>query len=125
MTRTSAQMNEAEIIKQIQAHQLRNQALLENLKSRGIDLREKRQIDCHFWSWDEMKMRALENELNTRGFRTLRFGLARDRSDPELRNLESAIDQSVDLTVRPEFTDELVRLSAQFSAVYDGWGTSI
>jgi regulator of RNase E activity RraB len=118
-------MNETEIMKQIEEHQLRNQVLVKQLQDHGVNIREKRVIECHFWIWDDAKLRGLESELRMRGFRILRSGLSQDRSDPNLRNLEAAITQSVDLTIRREFTDELVRLSAQFSAIYDGWGTSI
>jgi regulator of RNase E activity RraB len=53
------------------------------------------------------------------------MGPAASESDPSRWNIETGINQSIELTMRPEFTDEVVRLADSHSAEYDGWGTSI
>jgi hypothetical protein len=116
---------EAEIEAIIRGHESRNAALRQTLIDKGVDLGEPRTIECHFWSWSQANSANLADDLVSRGFKILAQRSARSSKDPELWNVEAAIKQSVELTLRREFTDELVRIAAAHFGKYDGWGTRL
>jgi hypothetical protein len=116
---------ESEIDEAIAGHQLRNEALRRLFLERGVDLKEPRKIECHFWTLGEEAAVQLEAALVTRGFAPIRQNRIENPSDSYCWNLEVGITQTIDLTIRREFTDELVRLAVAHSGKYDGWGTSI
>jgi hypothetical protein len=118
-------ISEAEIETIIQAHKSRNEALRQTFISKGVDLGEPRMIECHFWAWSGDDAAGLAEALTMRGFRILVQRPAASPKDPSLWNVEAGVHQSVELTMRIEFTDELVRIAVSHSARYDGWGTSI
>jgi hypothetical protein len=118
-------ISEAEIETIILGHETRNEALRQTLATRGLDLGEPRTIECHFWAWSQDDASALAEALAASGFRILVQRPAGSPKDPSLWNIEAAIRQSIQLTMRREFTDELVRAAAARSARYDGWGTSL
>jgi regulator of RNase E activity RraB len=118
-------VSETEIEAIIQGHESRNAALRQTLIENGVDLGESRTIECHFWSWSELNAARLAEDLVSRGFEILAQRSARSPKDPELWNVEAAIKQSAELTLRREFTDELVRIAAAHFGKYDGWGTRV
>lgn len=109
----------------IAEHQARNAALRRIFLAKGVDLDESRIIECHFWAWSPDHADNLAAALVRLGFRILVKRLSNLPDDSPQWNIEAGIDQSIDLTTRPEFTVELVRLASSFQAQYDGWGTSI
>jgi hypothetical protein len=109
----------------IQGHESRNAALRQTLIEKGVDLGEPRTIECHFWSWSPANAASLAEDLASRGFEILAQRSARSPRDPQLWNVEAAIKQSAELTLRREFTDELVRIAAAHFGKYDGWGTRL
>jgi hypothetical protein len=111
----------------IQGHESRNAALRQTLIEKGVDLGEPRTIECHFWSWSPANAASLAEDLASRGFEILAQSPARTlpSKDPQLWNVEAAIKQSAELTLRREFTDELVRIAAAHFGKYDGWGTRL
>jgi|SRR5579863_647946 len=106
-------------------HEARNAALRRVFLEKGTDLAETRLIECHFWARTEQDSENLARSLKSLGFRILVEGPAASESDPSRWNIEAGIHQSIELTMRPEFTDEVVRLANSHTAEYDGWGTSI
>lgn len=118
-------ISETEIEAIIQGHESRNAALRQTLIEKGVDLGEPRAIECHFWSWSQANAASLAEDLTRRGFEILAQRLARSSRDPELWNVEAEIKQSAELTLRREFTDELVRIAAAHFGKYDGWGTRL
>ena len=118
-------ISEAQLEAIIKGHESRNEALRQTLIGKGADLSESRMIECHFWAWSSDDAARLAQALTALGFRILVQRSAASPKDPSLWNVEAGIHQSIDLTVRREFTDELVRVAASSSARYDGWGTSI
>lgn len=82
-------------------------------------------IECHFWAWSEENAASLATDLIRRGFDILTQRSAGSTEDPALWNIEAVIKQSITLTLRREFTDELVRIAASHFGRYDGWGTSL
>lgn len=123
--RRHEQVSESEIEAILQGHESRNEALRQTLLGKGVDFAEPRVIECHFWAWNEDDAAGLAGDLVGSGFRILAQRSAGSPRDPDLWNIEAAITQSIQLTLRREFTDELVRVAATHSAKYDGWGTRL
>lgn len=122
---SGVQNSEADIDEIIEGHEIRNETLRKTLLAKGIDLGEPRVIECHFWVWSEENAASLGEDLIRQGFEILVGGRADSVKDPKLWNVEAAIKQSIELTLRREFTDELVRTAARHLGKYDGWGTSL
>ena len=118
-------MTETQIQDFISSHVARNSDLYRLFMDKKADLTEARLIECHFWTWSKTDAEALARELERRGFDILRSNSAASSEDPHLWNLEAIVKQSISLTVRREFTEELVRLADLHGGRYDGWGTSI
>jgi regulator of RNase E activity RraB len=118
-------ISESEIEKLIRGHESRNQALRQTLLSKGVDPREPRMIECHFGAWGREDAASLSEALAARGFQITVQRPARSPKDPSVWNVEAAIRKSIDLTMRRELTEDLVRIAASCSAEYDGWGTTI
>jgi hypothetical protein len=124
--KNKGEMPEQETIEDIIAgHAARNAALRQTFLEKNVDLREPRIIECNFWLWSEKDAAELSEALKNQGFEILTQRSAARADNPDLWNVEAAIRQSIDLTMRPEFTDELARLADSYAGVYDGWGTSI
>jgi hypothetical protein len=109
----------------IAGHEARDASLRNVFMQRNVDLRESRMIECHFWTWNREDANRLGEALEQRGFEILVQRSATIAEDPKRWNLEAAIRQSIDLTMRREFIAELVRLADSHHAQYDGWGTRI
>ncbi len=109
----------------ISGHEARNSSLRNFFLEKNVDLAEPRKIECHFWSWSGEDAANLAEALKRRGFEILTEHPAAIPRDPNRWNVEAAVRQSIDLTMRREFTDELVRLADFHKGLYDGWGTRI
>jgi hypothetical protein len=109
----------------ISGHEARNASLRGVFLEKGVDLTEPRQIECHFWTWSAKDADALAEALKNRSFELLALRPAAIAGDPDRWNVEAAIRQSIDLTMRREFIDELARLADAHNGVYDGWGTRV
>jgi hypothetical protein len=117
-------MDENQIQEAIVGHQARNVSLKQLLVEKGVDLKEPRPIDCHFYAKSQRDAEALAKALQTRGFKVLVNRQSAGR-ESHLWNIEAEVVQSVDLTTRREFIDELVRLANANNSEHDGWGTSV
>src|SRR4051812_45506157 len=117
-------MNESQIQEAIASHEARNIHLKQLLTEKGIDLKKPRPIECHFYATAQSDANALAVELQSRGFRILANRKSADRTSGKW-NVEAQIIQTVDLTMRREFIDELVRLADAHHSEHDGWGTEI
>jgi regulator of ribonuclease activity B len=125
MTRAKMRLSETQIEEAISGHEARNTALRRVFIEKGADFGEPRLIECHFWAWSKEDAADLAERLTIRGFRILAQRPAATPNDPRLWNVEAEIHQSIELTLRREFTDELVRVAAAHSGRYDGWGTRL
>lgn len=118
-------MTKTEIDQAIKGHNSRNAELRISLAKDGVNIREARQIECHFWVADQGRAEQLAAALRKHGL-TIRASHRAVTCDPHLPwNLEMIAVQPIELTLRPEFTEELVRTAARFHGRYDGWGASI
>jgi regulator of RNase E activity RraB len=118
-------MTDAEIEHAIEAHDARNEALRQKLDKDAVDLKIPREIDCHFWLSNKESADRLASVLSKQGFRVKTSGPAVAGSKALPWNLEMIVRQSIALTLRHEFADELVRKAADCGGRYDGWGTAI
>ena len=125
VTRAKMRLSETQIEEAISGHEARNTGLRRVFIEKGVDFGEPRLIECHFWTWSKEDAAGLVGALSTRGFRILAQRPAASSNDPCLWNVEAAIEQSIELTLRREFTDELVRAAAAHSGRYDGWGARV
>ena len=116
---------EKTIAELISDHEARNASLRRLLLEKNVDFQAPRKIECHFWTWSGEDATALADSLQNHGFEILVQRPAAIPDDPMRWNLEASVTQSVDLTLRREFTDELVTLAHSYGGVYDGWGTHI
>ena len=117
--------SEAELEKIIDAHDARNSALRQIFVEKHVDLTEPRLIECHFWARNEKDSAALAQDLTRLGFTVTALGPANSSNNPDLWNIETAIQQSIELMIRREFTGELARAAARHSGKFDGWGTAL
>ena len=118
-------MSQQSIHTAIAGHYARNKSLKEVLLAKQVDLREPRNIECHFWSASQADARELTTALQSRGFTIIAQQKASNADAAMAWNIEARITQSVDLTTRHEFTEDLVTLADAHNSRYDGWGTSI
>jgi len=109
----------------ILAHETRNEALRRLFQEKRVDLTEPRSIEFHFWTWSRDAAEALAADLTGRGFKILAQGPAAQKEDRKRWNVEGEIRQSIDLTMRREVIEELVRLAGSHNSIYDGWGTLV
>jgi regulator of RNase E activity RraB len=109
----------------VSGHEDRNASLRRVFLERKVDLTESRLIECHFWTWSGEDANALADTLKTQGFEIVTMRSASIPNDPHRWNVEAAVRQSIDLTMRHEFVEALVRLADSHGGVYDGWGTRI
>jgi regulator of RNase E activity RraB len=118
-------MTKSEIRKAIEGHNARNEELRYSLAKDAVDLKMQREIDFHFWVGSKEKADLLTAALAKHGFqvKASRRSVTADKRLPW--NLELGLRQSIELTLRQELTDELVRTAARFDGRYDGWGTAI
>src|SRR5258708_4588319 len=118
-------MKKQTIEETILAHEARNAALRRVLEEKRVDPTEARSIQCHFWTWSPVDAAALAADLRDRGFKILVQSPAALKDDPNRWNVESEIQQTINLTTRREFIEELVRLASSRNSTFDGGGTLI
>ena len=116
---------ELRIQKTIAGHNARNASLKQLLIERNVDICSPRPIDFHFYVASQTDADRLVNALRLRGL-TILVNRRAARPNPDLPwNVEAQVAQSVELTIQPEFTEDLVRLAESYNGTYDGWGTLI
>jgi hypothetical protein len=93
--------------------------LLESLVAKGVDSLERRSIDLHFWASSEAAARGLSQALDRQGFAT-QVNPARSAW-----SIEAQFNGSITEVTAVGFVERYVRLAAQHSGDFDGWGTSI
>ncbi len=119
-------MTEGKTIEEIISnHEARDASLCRVFLEKNIDLTDARIIECHFWTWSREDAAKLGEALKSRGFEILVQRPAAIAGDPDRWNVEAAVRQSINLTMRREFIDELVRLADSHDGLYDGWGTRV
>lgn len=114
--------SEDEIIREVEAHQARNAALLERIRDLGAALDAPRVIDAHFWASTREAAGVLIERLVAKGLTDLS---ARPPSDEGPWSVEGQLHESPNFVASRKVTEELVRLAANCGSQYDGWGTSV
>jgi predicted membrane-bound spermidine synthase len=121
VTQDEMQLTESQIEQAISDHDARNAELRRTFIKKGVDLDDARMVEFHFRTWSKEAAAGLSKALEDRGFLVVLKHPAVFSSDPSFWNVEATIRQSIELTLRHEFTDELVRVAARYSGRYDGW----
>lgn len=83
-----------------------------------MDINGLRPIDFHFWAASSEDAEALAEALRSQGFTIL---VQRRAATPDAAmpwNVEAQASQSVDLTLRRDFTEGLVRLANAHNSRY-------
>jgi len=115
--------NEQQIQEAIAGHENRNASLKSLLLDKKVDINTERPIDFHFWAASSGDAEALAEALRSQGFRILAQRRANTLDSALPWNVEAQASQSVELTIRRDFTESLVRLAGSHNSRYDGWGT--
>lgn len=115
--------SDKEIRDAIAGHDSRNVALKRLLVDKGINCQDPRIIEFHFWSATQIDADSLAKALASQGFAILTTRKAASTAAPLPWNVEAQANQSVELTVRQDFTEGMVRLAKAHNSSYDGWGT--
>jgi hypothetical protein len=105
----------------IASHQKRNAELAALIREKGASLEDPRVIECHFWVPSRDSAEQLVTGLEAKGLVKLRVA----RRPNNLWNVEMAVTQSVNRTVRIGFTTDLINTAEIFGGKFDGWGTSV
>ena len=109
----------------LEAHRLRNESLLSELRARGVDLQKPRPVELNFWAPNQQHAALLAKNLYDKGYLVLVLAPA-NRPEPERQwNLEVGANLTVVRVISGELTRELIELASQQSSEYDGWGTSV
>jgi Regulator of ribonuclease activity B len=121
VTQDEMQLTESQIEQAILDRDAKNAELRRTFIKKEVDLNEARTVEFHFWTWNKEDAAGLSKALEDRGFLVVLKHPAVFYSDRSVWNVDSTIRQSIELTLRHEFTDELVRVAARYSGRYDGW----
>jgi regulator of ribonuclease activity B len=116
-------INEQQIQDAVAGHEGRNASLKRLLLEKKVDTDGPRAIDFHFWAASSADAEDLANALRSQGFTILVQRRAATPSASLPWNVEAQAVQSVELTIRRDFTDGLVRLANRHNSRYDGCGT--
>lgn len=114
-----------EIQKIISGHHARNASLRSVFLEKKVDLGQLWPIDCHFWTSSEEDAIDLGAVLKAQGFEILRQNPASSPTNSGRWNLETRVRQSIELTMRDEFTEHIAKIADAHKGVYDGWGTTV
>jgi regulator of RNase E activity RraB len=117
-------MADTNIQESIAGHASRNAALLEDLRRRGVDVGRPHSVEHHFWAGNQKSAALLAKRLYELGYLILVISPA-DEDGSKVWNVEAGIQRTLADAGSERVTEELVRLAAQFDAIYDGWGASV
>lgn len=115
-------MNKSAVQENTAAHLKRNAKLVQHITDRGGDTQRERNIDCFFHTHTEDDAIALSRLLKSRGFQELSITHADDQ-DEYPWTVQGFLRSSVAAFTAPDRVEEVVRISAQHDALFDGWGT--
>lgn len=121
--RINVNLSNSELTAVVEEHAARNELLVAELHSRGVDSKTPRSVELHFWAPDQRSAALLGKALYDRGYLLLSLNRASEASAGLTWNVEAGITLSVERIVDRELTRELVELAANYSCQYDGWGT--
>lgn len=114
----------ADIQESIAGHTARNAALLADLRLRGVDLSRPQSVEHHFWAASQKSAAFLAKRLYELGYLILVISPT-DEQGSKVWNVEAGIQRTLADAGSEAVTEDLVRLAAQFDAIYDGWGANV
>src|SRR5258708_32444815 len=116
-------MTEGELKQMLKDQEERNEALLEIIRSKRVDINQERLIEHHFWAPGPEEASLLAKRLYEKGFLLLKISPVTS-DDSGLWNVEAGISQTPAQAASREMSEGLIRTAASFNSTYDGWGTS-
>lgn len=117
--------NSDDIASSIEGHNHRNLALRDDLLQKGIVLDDPRAVELHFWSTAQRDAALLARALYQSGFLILVLAPNEQEDGSVLWNVEAGLKEPISRVISSEFTERMVRLAAEHSSEFDGWGTSV
>ncbi len=118
-------MTEDDLKTALDAHQMRNESLVSELRTKKIDLERPRSVELNFWAPNQQSAALLGKALYERGYLILVLAPAKQAQEGRQWNVEVGANLSVNRVVSPEMTRELIELASRQSSEYDGWGTTV
>ena len=115
-------LSEDKIQEILSGHERRNEALIEDLARKSIDVNHVHDVEHHFWSPTHGNAVGLAHELYRSGYLVLKIAPVQGG---KLWNVEGGIKRSLIQAASQDVTEELARLAARFDSTYDGWGASV
>ena len=117
--------NPDDIARLIEGHYRRNLVLRDSLLQKGLVLDDPRAVELHFWSAEQRDAALLARALHERGFLILVLSPNEQENGSVLWNVEAGLKEPISKVISSEFTERMVRLAAEHSSEFDGWGTSV
>ena len=114
-----------DIARSIEGHNHHNLALRDDLLQKGIVLDDPRAVELHFWSAEQRDAALLAKALYHSGFLILVLAPNEQEDGRVLWNVEAGLKEPVSKVISSEFTERMVRLAAEHSSEFDGWGTNV
>ena len=101
--------------------------LLATMRDMGLDLQQSRSVEHHFLAENQQNASLLARALYEKGYLILMLAPSdsEDGSHSSCWNVEAQVQHTPEEAASSLISEELVRLAAQFDAVYDGWGTPV
>ncbi len=118
-------MIEKDILESIAGHEVRNAALLEDIRSRGLNPDRPQAVEHHFWAPTQQSAVQLAKKLYELEYVILVLSPVDDDHGTKVWNVEAGVQRTLAEAASSAMSEQLIRLAAQFDAVYDGWGASI
>lgn len=114
----------AQIATFIEVHNRRNLEYRDKLIAGGIWLDDARPVELHFWADEQMGAAMLARSLYQSGFLVLMLAPS-EQEDGNVRwSIQIGLKTPIARILSADFTEAMVRLAADHSAEFDGWGAS-
>ena len=114
-------LDEKTIQESIEGNIRRNKELLSVLIKKGVALDVNREIEFHYWAWDQIKAIRIKNKLIQNGA-TVKDPISVKENDDVLWSVTAEMNVTPSFAASSEQTKNNVLLAAENDGVYDGWG---
>src|SRR5262249_12493789 len=94
-----------DIQRAIDGHNLRNEELLRDLRERGVDLKELRSTEHHFWAYSHASAESLADELRKRGYVGPTISRRRAAAESHVWSVAAAFTRSFEEAGSKKVTD--------------------
>lgn len=113
-------LDETTIQETLEGNVKRNTELLIILGEKGVSLDKSREIEFHYWAWNQNDVVKFKQVLIQNGA-NVKEVLVKENNE-NLWSLTAILTTTPTLAASLEQTKTNVMLAAEFNCVYDGWG---